>query len=54
MCRGALREIAAVSCSHVPNRLGAGWIVVWDDGQAEPSMGWGMDGVWVVHGCEVV
>ena len=45
---------AAVSCSPVPYRLGAGGIGVWDDGLAGPWMA-SVHGVfgwvsWAVHG----
>ena len=47
------KDSAAVSCSSVPYRLGAGGIWFWDDGQAGPCMasvhGWCM-GVWGLGG----
>ena len=48
-CPDDLKQIAAVWCSPVTYRLGAGGIWVWDDGQAGPCMasvhGWCMASV---------
>ena len=50
------KSIAAVSCSPVGYRLGAGGIGVWDDGQAGPCMAsvhvilGGPAGPFMVHG----